>query len=111
VVLAQPQQVHAGLGGLRHDAQGMHAQVFDLTEVDDDRFPHLRESAAQLDRLGEVERAAQPDQRRIAELLPHHLEMWHPPKVTMRSEADNGMLRSENRSSCGGLHVIAVTRQ
>jgi len=95
VVLAQPQQMHAGLRRLRHDAQGVHAQVFDLTEVDDYWFLHLRKSAAQLDGLGEVERAAQPDQRRIAKLLPHHLEVWHPTKVTMRSEADNRMLWSE----------------
>ena len=89
VMLPKPQQMDAGWRRLHHDSQGVHAQVFDLAEVDDHRFSNLCESAAQLDGLREIERAAQPDQGRIAELLAHHLQTRHPPKVTMRSEADN----------------------
>jgi hypothetical protein len=58
VMLAQPQEVHSGPRRLRDDSERVHSQIVHLAEVQDYAVSELRESCAQLERLGEIEGAA-----------------------------------------------------
>ena len=88
MVLAQAQEVDPGARRLRDDPQRVHPQVLHLTEVEEDVGIQLMERAAQLQRLRQIESAAEADEGRASELLPHHLEALHRRKLTTDRRAD-----------------------